>query len=88
MNGRKSMFQKGGKPMSVKFSQLRGTPRVSFAPGDQVIRYVNAQPFFCTVIEVQPDEQIRVNCSLWPSGYSAIVRPQEVALLARSGLAA
>ncbi len=58
------------------------TPRVIYAPGDQVIRYVDGQPFFCTVIEVEPGEQVRVTCQLWPSGYSAIVNSREVALVA------
>ncbi len=61
-------------------------PRVTFAPGDQVIRYVDGQPFFCTVVEVETDERVRVSCNMWPSGYSALVKAQEVALVSRSGL--
>lgn len=60
--------------------------RVTFAPGDQVIRYVDGQPFFCTVVEVKPDESVRVSCNLWPSGYSALVKAHEVALVTRGGM--
>jgi hypothetical protein len=59
---------------------------VIFAPGDQVVRYSGGQPFFCTVIAIEPDDCLRVSCSLWPSGYSAQVTAQEVALVCRSGL--
>jgi hypothetical protein len=52
-----------------------------FAPGDQVIRYVNGEPCFCTVISVEDTDRIRVSCASWPSGYSALVRPQDVVLV-------
>jgi hypothetical protein len=55
--------------------------RAVFAPGDQVLRYVNGEPFFCTVISIEDQERIRVSCSSWPSGYSALVRPQDVVLV-------
>lgn len=55
--------------------------RYIFAPGDQVVRYVNGEPFFCTVISVEDRERIRVSCASWPSGYSALVRPQDVVLV-------
>jgi hypothetical protein len=58
---------------------------VAFAPGDQVIRYVDGQAFVCTVIEVQAEAVMRVQCHLWPSGYSAVVKAHEVVLLARRG---
>jgi hypothetical protein len=57
-----------------------------FAPGDQVIRYVDGQAFFCTVVQIEQDERVRVSCNLWPSGYSALVQPQDVALVSRGGM--
>jgi hypothetical protein len=51
------------------------------APGDQVIRYVNGQPFFCTVISVERDQKIRVSCQQWPSGYSAMVDQTDLTAL-------
>ena len=60
--------------------------RVAFAPGDQVIRYVDGQPFFCTVVEVQLDENVRACCNLWPSGYSALVNAHEVTLVSRGAM--
>jgi hypothetical protein len=72
--------------MNTRYTRPSNRPRTSLAPGDQVIRYVNGQPFFCTVVEVQPDESVRVSCNLWPSGYSALVQAQEVALVSRSGM--
>ena len=65
------------------FSSHRERPayRTMFAPGDQVIRYVNGEPCFCTVISVEDPERIRVSCASWPSGYSALVRPQDVVLV-------
>jgi hypothetical protein len=72
--------------MEAKRSPRRELPEISLAPGDQVIRYVDGQPFFCTIVEVEPDEQVRVSCNLWPSGYSAMVRTQEVTLVSRQGL--
>jgi hypothetical protein len=59
---------------------------VAFAPGDLVIRYVGGQPFFCTVVEVQIDENVRVSCNLWPSGYNALVKAQEVTLVSRGAM--
>ena len=58
---------------------------VAFAPGDQVIRYVDGQTYICTVIEVPADDVVRVQCHCWPSGYSAVVKAHEVVLLARQG---
>ena len=72
--------------MNTRYVRETNRPRVTFAPGDQVIRYVDGQPFFCTVVEVKPDESVRVSCNLWPSGYSALVKAQEVALVSRSGM--
>ncbi len=60
-------------------------PRVTLAPGDQVIRYIDGQAFVCTVIEVQADGLVRVRCHLWPCGYSALVKAHEVALVAHYG---
>ncbi len=71
--------------MEPKRAQGNAVPEIAFAPGDQVIRYVDGQPFFCTIVEVEPDEQVRVSCNLWPSGYSAMVRTQEVTLVSRQG---
>ena len=53
-------------------------PQRPFSPGDQVVRYVDGQPYFCTVIGVEPDQKIRVNCRQWPAGYSALVAPQQL----------
>ena len=67
--------------MATRYVQSTTTPRVSYAPGDHVIRYIDGQPFFCTVFEIEPDERVRVSCSLWPKGYSAVINSQEVALV-------
>ena len=56
---------------------------VAFAPGDQVIRYVDGQAYTCMVIEVPADGTVRVQCHLWPNGYSAVVKAHEVVLLSR-----
>lgn len=53
-------------------------PRRPFSPGDHVVRYLHGQPFFCTVISVEPDQKIRVSCAQWPAGYSALVASHEV----------
>ena len=74
--------------MTTRYVKPTNKSSVTFAPGDQVIRYINGQPFFCTVVQVEQDERVRVSCNLWPSGYSALVKPQEVALVSRSGVAA
>ncbi len=70
--------------MATRFAQPTITPKIPYAPGDQVIRYIDGQPFLCTVIEVEPDERVRVSCNLWPRGYSAVLRSQEVALVSHS----
>ena len=31
---------------------------VAFAPGDQVVHYVDGQPFFGTVVAVEADERV------------------------------
>ncbi len=51
------------------------------APGDHVIRYVNGEPFLCTVISVEPDQKIRVSREQWPSGYTAIVDQSDLAIV-------
>jgi hypothetical protein len=51
------------------------------APGDQVIRYVNGQTFFCMVVSVERDQKIRVSCQLWPSGYTAIVDQRDLTII-------
>ncbi len=70
--------------MPTRFVKTTSPSSVRFAPGDQVIRYMNGQAFFCTVVQVEQDDRVRVSCNLWPSGYSALVRPQDVALVSRS----
>lgn len=72
--------------MTTRYIKSTQQTTVTFAPGDQVIRYVNGQPYFCTVVQVEQDAQVRVSCNLWPSGYSALVKPQEVALVSRGGM--
>jgi hypothetical protein len=72
--------------MNTRYTKPAGAPRVSFAPGDQVIRYIDGKPFVCTVVEVEEDDHVRVACNMWPSGYSAVVKPQEVALVSRRGM--
>jgi len=72
--------------MATRYVKTTSTPPVTFAPGDQVIRYIGGQAFFCTVVQVEQDDRVRVSCNLWPSGYSALVKPQEVALVSRSGM--
>jgi hypothetical protein len=59
--------------MPTRYVKQTKKPTVTFAPGDQVIRYVDGQPFFCTVVQIEQDERVRVSCNLWPSGYSALV---------------
>ncbi len=74
--------------MATRVIRTTNTPPTTFAPGDQVIRYVDGQAFFCTVVQIEQDQRVRVSCNLWPSGYSALVRPQEVALVSRVGMMA
>jgi|WetSurMetagenome_2_1015567.scaffolds.fasta_scaffold1712561_1 hypothetical protein len=74
--------------MTTRYVKPSSKTSMTFAPGDQVIRYVNGQPYFCTVVQVEQDEQVRVSCNLWPSGYSALVKPQDVALVSRGGMSA
>lgn len=57
------------------------TPVTRLAPGDQVIRYVSGQIFFCTVIGVESDQKIRVSCQQWPSGYSALVDQRDLTVV-------
>jgi hypothetical protein len=72
--------------MTTRYVKQTNTTTFTFAPGDQVIRYVDGQPYFCTVVQVEQDARVRVSCNLWPSGYSALVKPQDVALVSRVGL--
>jgi hypothetical protein len=74
--------------MTTRYVKPSNQTAITFAPGDQVIRYVNGQPYFCTVVQVEQDDQVRVSCNLWPSGYSALVKPQEVALVSRGEMSA
>ena len=74
--------------MAARYIRSTNTPPITFAPGDQVIRYIDGQAFFCTVVQIEQDQQVRVSCNLWPSGYSALVKPQEVALVSRGGMEA
>ncbi len=71
--------------MNTRPIKRSNSPIISFAPGDQVVRYSSGQPYFCTVIEVEPDDSLRVSCPLWPSGYCALVQAREVALVSRGG---
>jgi hypothetical protein len=72
--------------MPTRYIRPINISTITFAPGDQVIRYIDGQPYFCTVVQVEQDERVRVSCNMWPSGYSAVVRPQDVALVSRSGI--
>jgi hypothetical protein len=74
--------------MATRYVRTTKRALPTFAPGDQVIRYIDGGAFFCTVVQVETDEQVRVSCNLWPSGYSALVNPQDVALVSRSGMTA
>jgi hypothetical protein len=70
-------------PMQNTFTttrtSLRNTPpQRPFSPGDQVVRYVDGRPYFCTVIGIEADQKIRVSCLQWPAGYSALVAPQQL----------
>jgi hypothetical protein len=71
--------------VGVKRSPRKDQPKVSFASGDHVLRYVDGQPFFCTVVDIESDERVRVACDLWPTGYSAIVKARDVALVSLHG---
>jgi hypothetical protein len=70
----------------MRYVKTTNRSSMRFAPGDQVIRYVDGQAFFCTVVQIEQDERVRVSCNLWPSGYSALVQPQDVALVSRGGM--
>jgi hypothetical protein len=83
---RNLLSSSSSKEVNVKSSTVTpgrqsSVSRYIFAPGDQVVRYVNGEPFFCTVINVEDTDRIRVSCASWPSGYSALVRPQDVVLV-------
>ena len=78
--------------MSFSFAESTARPRPqtslpprSFSPGDQVVRYVDGQPFVCTVIGVEADQKVRVSCIQWPAGYSAPVAPHELTRLPSAG---
>jgi len=60
----------------------QAAPASPFAPGDQVVRYVNGKPLYCTVIVVVDETQILITADTWPAGYTAPVRASEVALVA------
>ncbi len=53
----------------------------AFAPGDQVVRYVNGGLFCCTVIVVTDETQLLVRVDQWPAGYTGPVCTIDVALL-------
>jgi hypothetical protein len=74
--------------MNPQFAREANKPRVSLAPGDQVLRYVGGQPFFCTVVGIEGGGRVSVSCNLWPTGYSALVTVQDVALVSRGGMSA
>jgi len=48
------------------------------APGDQVVRYINGQPSFCTVISVERNQKIRVSCQLWSTHGTALVDQRDL----------
>ncbi len=54
-----------------------------FAPGDQVIRYVQGVPMPCVVVVVIDEEKILIRADCWPMGYTAPVHASEVVLLVR-----
>jgi hypothetical protein len=72
--------------MATRYVKSTTKVMMNFAPGDQVIRYIDGQAFVCTVVQVEQDERVRVSCNMWPSGYSALVKPQDVALVSRGEL--
>ena len=59
----------------------QGAPNL--APGDEVARYVDGQPIFCTIVEVVNEDQVIIEAELWPAGYTALVRRQDVSLVSR-----
>ncbi len=56
----------------------------AFAPGDQVIRYVQGVAMPCVVVVVIDEEKILIRAECWPMGYTALVLASEVVLLART----
>jgi hypothetical protein len=58
-------------------------PATALAPGDQVVRYVNGKPLYCTVVTVIKDSQLLIKAEAWPTGYSAPVGMRDVMLVAR-----
>ncbi len=53
-----------------------------FAPGDLVVRYQNEELFVCLVVGLKGTDQLRVTCTAWPSGYTALVHSRDVVRLA------
>ncbi len=60
---------------------LSPQPATAFAPGDQVVRYVNGKPLYCTVVIVMDETQLLIRVDQWPAGYTAPVRTSDVALV-------
>ncbi len=71
-------------PIRFSYSTDRMTS-ISLAPGDQVIRYSGGEAFFCTVIQVDENGAVRVSCRQWPCGYTALVKPEYLVLVAHAG---
>jgi hypothetical protein len=63
---------------TTQASQRKPQPQRPFSPGDQVVRYIDGQPYFCTVIGIEHDQKLRISCLQWPAGYSALVAPHQV----------
>ncbi len=54
-----------------------------FAPGDEVLRYVQGVPVPCVVVLVINREKILIRADCWPMGCTATVHASDVVLLAR-----
>ena len=67
--------------MSNHSADLHSHQAVALAPGDEVARYVEGKPVYCTVIEVVDEGHVLVEADLWPTGYTALVPSEDVSLL-------
>ncbi len=69
--------------MNGQSSDMLSQQRLALAPGDEVARYVEGKPIFCTVVEVVDAHHIVIEADLWPRGYTALVHTHDVSLVSR-----
>ena len=68
--------------MHHQSSHLPDRHGIALAPGDEVARYVEGKPVFCTVVEVVDEDHVLIEAELWPAGYTALVQTHDVSLVA------